>query len=286
MALRNESANGSGNKTGNNTNNSATSETTTTTKMQEPAWNGNWWCIPETGRRCFNGPSDCAPWVACTENFYCVCHDWGCADSSGVCRPVHNQLSEPVVRLGPASLPNSFMTMPADGETNPSLVEGYPADEDAESLWQFLILPDNETVLITTRMNSHQMNEHHTAYASYLNVPPPPWTEHSLLTPIQNRPKNVLDAAWRLVERPKGPHGRRIAMQHILSERYLSFDESTAKLSSCAERHCASGSTDFNTWPYLNGIPVWPQGQKWAPKVTTQEVESWTPYEFEDKRLR
>jgi len=281
--------NASGNKTGNGSNSSnTTTETTTTTRMKEPEWNGNSWCIPETGRRCFNGPSDCEPWVACTENFYCQCHHWGCSDAQGVCRPVHNRWSDPMqaVRIAPSARPNWFMRMPADGKTNPSVEEEYPQDDDAEAHWMFLMLPDNETVLISTKMNAHQTNEYHTAYASYLDLPPPPWHHGSILTPIQGRPKNVLEAAWRLVHRPDGETGsRRIAMQHTWSERYLSFDPVNHVLSSCMEKDCAVGTIDFDLWPNLHDIPVAGTGKSFVSKASgkgVKDVEPWTPYHFDD----
>jgi len=235
---------------------------------EEPAWDGNYWCIPQTGRRCFNGPSDCAPYVQCTETFYCVCHDWGCSDATGVCRPVHNKFAQPDIRIAPASWPNYFLTMPADGETKPSVIKGYPKDENAEAHWSFLMLPDNATVLITTKMNRYQTDPIHTAFGAYLDMPSPPWNG-SLLAPIQARPKNVLEAAWRIVQKPQS----RVALMHVWSERYLSFDEETGQLSSCVAKNCDTKSIEFNFWPNIEGNLEWPIAPKWVPQERVKSAE-------------
>lgn len=242
----------------------------------EPAWDGNQQCIPQTGRRCFNGPSDCEPWVQCTDNFYCVCHNWGCADASGVCRPVHNRWVEKAVRIAPASQPHTYLTMAIDGKSNPSVVKGYPKDDDAEAHWQFLMVPDNETVLITTKMHRYQTDRFHTAYGYYLHLPPPPWTEGSLLTPVQSRPKSVIEATWRLIEKPRG----RMSMMHTWSGRYLCFDQALGALSSCSEKYCDDvcgvGSTEFDLWPNTLGLPMVPLGGN--PSAGVKKAEPTPPW--------
>lgn len=223
-----------------------------------PAWDGNMQCIPQTGMRCFNGPSDCAPYVNCTESKYCVCHAWGCADAQGVCRPVHNQFVDPTVRISPEAEPHRSLTMKADGATPPGLADGYPGGADTESQWTFLLQPDNKTVLVTTRLNAHQTNNLTLAYAAFLNlpIPTPPKEEkpHILamaserLAPVQMRPQNARDAAFTIVKRSGG----RYALQHVATGQLLAYDKHSGKLTVCQKAPCPAGvSCHFDFWPKL-----------------------------------
>lgn len=233
-----------------------------------PQWNGDPTCIPQTGRRCFNGPSDCEPWVACSEDHYCVCHHWGCSDSSGVCRPVHNQWLSPDVRLAPVSKRHYFMQMPADGSTSPHVARGYPKGDEPDALWSVLMQPDNRTVMITTKLNRFQTNPAHVAHGFFLDVAPAPWGEGSeFVEAVQARPENVLQASWRIFKRPK----KRVSFQHVLSGRFLCFAETEERLSTCNEKYGKSDEVgsertmDFDIWPYPHHLPLW--GDEQIPAV-------------------
>lgn len=268
-------------------------------------WDGNPNCIPRAGGRCFNGPSDCQPWTACSKDFFCVCHHWGCADATGTCRPQFNKwlttwtgaMAE--ARLVPAMLKTVHLTMPADGATPPGLKEGFPANDEPEGLWNFLLQPDNATVMITTRLNRHQTHKRHTAYGYFLSVNQTQNAERTLLEtlsgknqmkegyghlePIQARPEDALSAAWQFVSRPAG----RVALQHIQSRMYLSVSlkySSNGTLNqgtfgTCAYDTCGQEEADFNLWPELtvplDGHPMPPAGQgHMGPDNLTHDADS------------
>jgi len=139
------------------------------------------------------------------------------------------------------------------------LEAGYPKGDEPEALWNFLIQPDNKTVMITTKLNRHQTDPRHTAYAYFLGLPTEPLDEKKFVAPIQMRPEDALSAAWHFVSRPNG----RVALQHMATLRYLSVDPETKQISTCFWNRCGSaGEADFNLYPMMS-LPV--DGRSLAP---------------------
>lgn len=209
-------------------------------------------CLADTGFKCGDGKHNCNDWVACSnETFTCTCHHWGCADSSGVCRPVKNEWFTSESRLmsiGAAKkgIPHRFVTMKPATNNTPTLQDGWPAGEHPEALWKFLLMNDNATLLIATKQGKFQEDGH------FLSLPPAPWQEDLMIAPIQVKPKDALQASWRLLERPRS----RTALQHIPSGRFLCYDSNADGLSTCAGKYCGVDSADFEIWPRIVGVPT------------------------------
>lgn len=209
-------------------------------------------CLANTGFKCGDGKHNCNDWVACSEETHtCTCHHWGCADSAGVCRPVKNQWFTQEARLmsiGAAKrgIPHRFVTMEPATNNTPTLQDGWPAGEHPKALWKFLLMNDNSTFLIATKQGKFQKDGH------FLSLPPAPWQEDELISPIQVKPKDALQASWRMYERPRS----RAALQHVPSGRFLCYDIKEDALSTCKAEYCGVDSADFEVWPRMVGIPT------------------------------
>jgi len=211
-------------------------------------------CLADTGIKCgvdAGGVRGCNAWVACSDETYtCTCHHWGCADSDGQCRPIKNQWYPEENRLMPiaAAKPGEghrFVTMKnATNHSTPRLQDGWPNGTQPESIWKFLIMNDNATILITTKQGVLK-NE-----GQFLALPPAPWQKNMKIDPIWVKPQDALQASWRVVERPRA----RTAVQHVSSGRFLCYDDEKDALSTCAETNCKAGTTDFEVYPKLAGL--------------------------------
>lgn len=199
-------------------------------------------CLADTGRRCWPGGTPCEQGVTCSDVHRCVCPSWGCADAAGVCRPVYNKWAGVELRIAPTTAPHEFLRMPTDGKSPPTLSHGWPADTDSEGLWKLFVEPDNTSVLLGTKQSWYQNHSY------FVDLGHASLEENGAFTFQQSQPMDALQAAWGLVFLPRG----RIAVRHMRTGRYMSYDKQTGILSSCESPHCPSESADFDFWPEID----------------------------------
>merc|ERR1719321_398780 len=190
-------------------------------------------CFNHTGRKCDEYHS-CGPWAHCS-NQWCVCAAWGCSDSYGSCRAASNQWLSMDLRIAPGEDTHKFLAMPTDNGSGPYLVSGWPAAENAEALWDFLVQPDNASVLIATKWGRDHW------HGRFLDL-----NETSgLFEPVQRQPYDALQASWNLVVLPRS----RLAFRHTRTGLYLRLEK--GKLSTCASPDCPAQTADFDVWPRI-----------------------------------
>eukprot|EP00746_Dinoflagellata_sp_MGD_P164959 gnl/MRDRNA2_/MRDRNA2_93953_c0_seq1.p1 gnl/MRDRNA2_/MRDRNA2_93953_c0~~gnl/MRDRNA2_/MRDRNA2_93953_c0_seq1.p1 ORF type:complete len:573 (+),score=86.20 gnl/MRDRNA2_/MRDRNA2_93953_c0_seq1:117-1721(+) len=197
----------------------------------EPANPG---CFNHTGRKC-DGMHTCGPWAHCSKG-WCVCASWGCGDSYGSCRATHNQWLAMDLRIAPGEDTHQFVAMPTDEASGPYLVSGWPESANQEALWDFLVQPDNASVLIATKWGRDHWHGRFLDLNETSAVPFPP---------VQRIPYDALQAAWNLVVMPQS----RLAFRHARTGLYLKYEQ--GKLSTCASPNCPPKSADFDVWPRI-----------------------------------
>lgn len=191
-------------------------------------------CFNHTGRKCDESHS-CGPWARCS-NKWCVCAgSWGCADSLGHCRAATNKWLTMELRIAPGEDPHKFVAMATDASSGPYLVSGWPDNANAEAMWDFLVQPDNVSVLIATKWGRDHW------HGRFLDL-----NETSgSFEPVQRQPYDALQASWNLIVLPRS----RLAFRHTRTGLYLRLEK--GKLATCASPDCPAQSADFDVWPRI-----------------------------------
>jgi len=222
-------------------------------------------CLADTGLKCAV-QGDCQHQnMGCSKDGRCLCLNGGCADASKTCKDKKSKWQETELRIGAAMAPKHFITMKQNGGGDPIFKVGYPAGNDPESLWLFMLQPDKKSLLLTTKQ-SRFLDD-----GFVLDLPPAPWDQDKEIAPVQAKLESAGQAEWQLELAPKNNW----RLRHVASDRYLTakvFKPTSVNikhavpakrkmpvLTTCAPSKCLAGEADFDIWPHTEHPFVQPK---------------------------
>jgi hypothetical protein len=222
-------------------------------------------CLVDTGMKCV-AQGDCQHQaMGCSKDGRCLCLEGRCADATKTCRKEKSKWQETELRIAPAMAPKHFLTMKQNGGGPPDFKVGYPAANEPESLWLFMLQPDKKSMLLTTKQ-SRFLDD-----GFVLDLPPAPWDEDKEIQPIQAKLESAGQAEWQLEQGPK----QNWRLRHVASDRYLIAKVFKPKavnikhavpakrklpvLTTCAPAKCLAGEADLDIWPHTEHPFVQPK---------------------------
>jgi len=222
-------------------------------------------CLVDTGMKCA-AQGDCQQQtMGCSKDGRCLCLDGRCADAGKRGRDEKSKWQDTELRIAPVLAPKYFVTMKQNGGGDPDFKVGYPAPNEPESLWLFMLQPDGKSMLLTTKQSRFLKD------GFVLDLPPAPWAEDKLIPPIQAKLENAGQAEFVLEQGPK----TNWRLRHVASDRYLMaavFKPTAVNikhavpakrklpvLTTCAPAKCLAGEADWDIWPHTEHPFVQPK---------------------------